>query len=101
MKTTLFALYFLCATAAFGQAASALSSVPQPLVMSDHPQRAEEHSMRPFDNLRGESNYSYAQGEQPLSDFGTGKVEVPLGDVARAYRKEKANKKAGTAVFTN
>ncbi len=101
MKTTICALCFLCATAAFGQSASVLSNNPQPLVLTDHPQRAEEHSMRPFDNLRGESNYSYAQGEQPLSDFGTGKVEVPLGDVARAYRKEKANKKAGATVVTN
>ena len=76
MKTTLCALCFLCATAAFGQSASVLSNVPQPMVMPDHVQRAEEHGMRPFDNLRGESNYSYAQGEQPLTDFGTGKVEA-------------------------
>jgi hypothetical protein len=100
MKTTLFALCFLCATAAFGQSASVLSNNPSPIVVADHPEHAAQHSMRPDDNLRGDSLYSYAQGEQPLSDFGTGKVEIPLGDVARALRKAHAQDRKATRVFT-
>lgn len=33
--------------------------------------------------------YGYAQGEQPLWEFGPVSQPVPLGDIARAYRKEK------------
>jgi len=49
-------------------------------------------------SLLGESAYSFAKGEQPLSEFGSDRrYEAPLGDVARAYRKthtfdKKANK---------
>jgi hypothetical protein len=56
--------------------------------------------MRQDDNLRGDSLYSYAKGEQPLSDFGSGKVEISLGDVARAYRKEHAQERKAVKVFT-
>jgi hypothetical protein len=103
MKTTLLAFCVLCATAALGQTASVLTNTPSPMVMMDHTQRAEEHSMRPLDNLRGDSAYSYAQGEQPLTDFGTGKQEIPLGDVARAYRRQKAlaSDKKAAVVSTN
>jgi hypothetical protein len=34
------------------------------------------------------SAYTYAQGERPLWEFGSSdKREIPLGDIARAYRK--------------
>jgi hypothetical protein len=97
MKTTIFALCFLCATAAFGQVdLSALSNVPAPVVIPDHPQHASQHAMADESNLLGSSAYSYGQGEQPLWEFGSGpRYEAPLGDVARAYRKTHAfNKKA-------
>ncbi|MGA6983965.1 MAG: hypothetical protein WCC95_22930 [Candidatus Sulfotelmatobacter sp.] len=100
MKITLVALCFLCATAAFGQSAGVLSSNPSPISIVDHPEHASQHFMRQDDNLRGDSLYSYAKGEQPLSDFGSGKVEIPLGDVARAYRKEHAQERKAVKVFT-
>ncbi len=34
--------------------------------------------------------YTYAKGEVPLAEVGTLPRPVPLGDVARAYRKEHA-----------
>jgi hypothetical protein len=101
MKITLFALCFLCASAAFGQTASVLSSNVNPTTIQDHQARATEHAMRPEDNLRGDSAYSYGKGEQPLTDFGTGKVEIPLGDVARALRKTQAANRKATKVATN
>jgi hypothetical protein len=93
MKTTIFALSFLCflcATTAFGQSAPVLPNYPQPIQMSDHPQHATEHAMATESSLLGTSAYGYAQGEQPLAQFGTLKQETPLGDIARAYRKDRA-----------
>jgi len=93
VKTAICALCFLgffCATAAFAQTAAVLTNTPQPLQMSDHVQRASEHSMGQESSLLGTSSYTYATGEQPLADLGTIPYETPLGDIARAYRKEHA-----------
>jgi hypothetical protein len=90
MKTTIFALCFLGATACFGQASASVSSTPQPMQISDHVQHATEHAMGQESSLLGSSAYTYAQGERPLWEFGTDKHETPLGDVARAFRKEHA-----------
>jgi hypothetical protein len=90
MKTTIFALCFLCATAAFGQNAPVLSNNPQLTEVPDHPQHASQHAMGQESSLLGTSSYTYAQGERPLWEFGTDKHETPLGDIARAYRKERA-----------
>src|ERR1700722_4442819 len=92
MKTTIFALFFLCASAAaFGQTASVQSNNPQPISMpDDRAQHASQHDMAQESNLFNAPAYSYAQGEQPLWQFVTLKRETPLGDIARAYRKEHA-----------
>jgi hypothetical protein len=90
MKTTIVALCFLCASAAFAQNAPVLPNTPQPLQMSDHPQHASEHAMAQESSLLSCSAYSYAQGERPLSEFGGNlKQETPLGDIARAFRKDR------------
>ena len=91
MKTTIFAFCFLCflgATAASGQSASVLSSYAQPVVLPEHPLHASEHAMGTETSLLGTSSYGYAKGEVPLAELGTLPYETPLGDVARAYRKE-------------
>ncbi len=44
-------------------------------------------------------NYSYAKGEQPLWEFGPVSQPVPLGDVARANRKDKVAVKKAEVVF--
>ena len=100
MKTTIFALCFLCATAAaFGQTASVLSNTAQPLSMPEHIQQASQHAMAPESSLLGASAYSYAQGEQPVVDFGTLRRETPLGDIARAYRKQHSGVPKAVKVF--
>jgi hypothetical protein len=87
MKTTIFAICFIGATAAFGQTASVLPNNPAPFVIPDHPLHASEHAMATESNLLGCSAYSYAQGERPLWEFGSDKPqEISLGEVARAYR---------------
>jgi hypothetical protein len=93
MKTTLFALCFLCATAAFGQNAPVASSNPAPTEFFEHVQHASPHGMGTESTLLNDSVYSYAAGERPLSDFATNAVsndDRPLGDIARELRKKHA-----------
>jgi hypothetical protein len=90
MKTIFCTLFLLCAPAAFSQTAATLSSVPAPLEMSDHTQHASPHALAQETSLLSTSVYSYAKGEQPLVDVGSLDRETPLGDVARAYKKQRA-----------
>jgi hypothetical protein len=100
MRTTLVALCFLCATAAFGQSVAVLSSTAQPLQMQDHPQHASEHAMARESSLfNTNSSYSYAQGEVPLADLASPSYHTPLGDVARANRKEHSTAAKATKVL--
>lgn len=89
MKTAMFALCFLCATACFGQVAGSISSTAQPTYVPDHPQHASQHALAQESSLLDSNTYSYAQGERPLSEFVSAPArETPLGDIARAYKKE-------------
>ncbi|MFY9742343.1 MAG: hypothetical protein WA252_16360 [Candidatus Sulfotelmatobacter sp.] len=90
MKTAFCTVFFLCATAAFAQTAVVLSNNPQPMIMADHAQHATQHALATETSLLDTSVYSYAKGEVPLSDLGSIQYETPLGDVARAFRKEHA-----------
>jgi hypothetical protein len=99
MKLTFVLLYLLCASAAFGQAVLAQPSYTQPLVMVDHPQHASQHELAQPQDLLEHSGYTYAKGELPLSDFGHPSEQEPLGDFARAYRKEHASVKKAEFVF--
>jgi hypothetical protein len=96
MKTTfvVLAMFVLCSAAAFGQ----ISANVSPLRMGENNQHADFRPMANEQSLLG-GGYSYAQGERPLWEFGPVSEPVPLGDVARAYRKEKlAVKKAEIVV---
>jgi hypothetical protein len=103
MKTTIVVLCFLCATAAFAQSAPILSNTPAPVVMYEHPQRAAEHAMATETSLISSylSPYSYAQGEVPLAELGSLAYQTPLGDVARAYRKEHVDAPKAAKVSEN
>ena len=100
MKITLFALFFLVAATAFGQMPGAISSDPQPLQFPDHPQHADQHPMAIEQSLLGGGSVTYAQGERPLWEFGSMlPPPTPLGDVARAFRKDKLTVKKAEKVF--
>ena len=101
MKITLIVMCLLCfcASAAMGQAVGALSSQAQPVRLADHPQHASQHDLATPQNILQDGAYSYAHGEVPLSELGTITPEVPLGDVARAYRKEHALAPKAEIVF--
>jgi hypothetical protein len=102
MKTTLIVLFILCAAAALGQTAGSISGQAQMMQIADHPQHASQHALaqeQPIVGGSGVDTYSFAQGERPLWEFGPVSQEPSLGDVARAYRKEKvAAKKAAIVV---
>ena len=101
MKTTLFVLFIFCSAAAFGQLAPVLPNQPAPVVLAEHPQHASPHDMAPEQPLVGgmTNTYTYAQGEQPLWEFGPAPETAPLGDIARAYRKEKLTAKKAVFIF--
>lgn len=100
MKTTLLILLIFCTVAAFGQSAPVLSNVPAPTHFYENPAHAEPHAMAQEHSLVGSPDaYDYAQGEQPLWQFGPVSQATPLGDVARAYRKEKDVTKKATVVL--
>jgi hypothetical protein len=100
MKTVLLGIMILCAAAAFGQAGS-ISNQAIPIQIADHPQHASFSSMACEHPLVGGAadTYTYAQGERPLWEFGPVSEPTPLGDVARAYRKEKLAAKKAEVVF--
>lgn len=99
MKTTfvIVAMFVLSSAAAFGQISGSATSVQQ-LQMSESPQHADYRPMGTEQSLIG-GNVTYAHGERPLWEFGPVSQPVPLGDVARAYRKEKETAKKAEIVF--
>ena len=99
MKTTIIVLCLLSASGAFAQSASVLSGAAVPIVMVEHPQHAAEHAMAQETSLLSTSSYSYAKGEVPLAELGSLPYEIPLGDVARAYRREHIDAPKATKVL--
>jgi hypothetical protein len=105
MKITMIVLFILLAGlwtgSAFGQTGvSTLSNQPQVIQSASHPQHAEMHSMAIETPLVGGGGYTYAQGERPLWEFGpVSEPPTPLGDVARAYRREKQSARKAEIVL--
>jgi hypothetical protein len=102
MKTTVFALCFLCATGALGQSVgNVLSNEPQVIEPVSHPQHASQHPMATEQNLLETSGFTYEKGERPLWEFATVSTPVPLGDTARMFRKEHATAKKAQLVLND
>lgn len=100
MKTTLCLIFLLCATAAFAQSAPVLSNQASIIQIPDHVQHASQHDLAQSESLLEQSAYTYAQGERPLWEFGpVGPPPVPLGDLARAARKEHAHDKKAQIIW--
>ncbi|HTS34574.1 MAG TPA: hypothetical protein VMH04_02815 [Candidatus Solibacter sp.] len=99
MKTIFVVLLMLCTASCFAQYGS-ISAQAQPIAIPDHPQHADIHEMAQERPIVGGGTYVVAQGERPLYEFGpVGPPPTPLGDVARAYRKEKQATKKAEIVF--
>ena len=98
MTTTLLVLFILCA-AAFAQNGGVISNQAQIMQFPEHPQHAELHAMAREQSLVGGSSYSIEHGEVPLWEFGPVSEKPSLGDVARAFRKEKQTAKKAAVVL--
>jgi hypothetical protein len=91
MKTLLFAFCILCASVVWGQttlSAPALSAEPQPLQFRDHPEHADQLGMAREQRIMERSLNISAHGTRPLWEFAPVSQEIPLGDIARAFRQE-------------
>lgn len=102
MKTTLFAMFVLCASAAFGQSGAAgyVSSEPQVLQFPSHNLHASQRSMQPEQSLLITSTNASGRGERPLWEVGAKPpAEIPLGDVARRLRNQHATARKATKVL--
>jgi len=98
-KTTILALCFLCATAAFGQIS--LSSEAHPTEFSSHQEHASQPGMARSQNVMEQSTSFHGQGQRPLWEVQPAARTIPLGDIARAVRKEHAAAKKSTIVWEN
>jgi len=100
MKTLLLAFCVLGATAAFAQSAPVLSNEPFIMQMPEHVQHASQHEMASSQSLLQSGAYTIETGERPLWEFGpVSAPPTPLGDIARAYRKEHEFAKRAEFVF--
>jgi len=91
MKTLLCAFFLVWGTAAFGQAAGALSAEQVMLTLPSHPHHADYTALGTEQSLSEKSTYTIAKGERPLWEVSLpAHYEVPLGDIARAFREEHA-----------
>ena len=89
MKLFLSALFLVCATAAFGQNAPVLQNQVNMVSIPDHVEHASQHELATSQDLLEHSGISSAHGERPLWEFGpVGPPPTPLGDIARANRKD-------------
>ena len=101
MKTALLVTLVLCASAAFGQAAS-VSNQPLVYAFESHPGHAVRTPMAAEQRLNGGETYVIAQGERPLWEVAAPPVqEVPLGDSARQLREEHLTGKKAVKCWSN
>jgi len=99
MKAILIVISVLWAATAAAQTGSVLYAQPTMLQIPDHPQHASMHAMGTEQPIVGGGTYTVMHGERPLWEFGPVTEEPSLGDVARAYRKEKLTAKKAEIIF--
>jgi hypothetical protein len=100
----IFVVLLLSTTAALGQATAgvtAFSNEPVAIMMQTHERHASQQSMSREQNLLGSSSFSYGKGERPLWEVAPNSNPVPLGDVARALRKQHETAKKAEIVWQN
>jgi len=95
-----------CAVGAFGQVnmGSAMSAPEEGFQMPDHPQVAANLGMGLERDLMGRSQSISDRGEMPLweaMEMMPPRLVTPLGDSARALRKEHAMAPKAVIVWTN
>lgn len=103
MKATLFVLFLVCASAAFGQStgAAVLNNEPVVIRIPSHPAHASQNLLAREESVLFTSSNTSAHGERPLWEVAkpAAEVEVPLGDVARMLREQHATVKKAVKVL--
>lgn len=82
---------FVSALLSQGQVGGSVAQAPingPSYTPQSNPQHASQHDMATEQSLYGTNNVTTAHGERPLWEFGSDRVERPLGDVAREYRQQ-------------
>jgi len=101
MKNLVF-LFVVCSVGAVGQVSGGtMNSQAHALVMSGNPQHASQTAMSAEQSLIGHSTTFSAHGERPLWEVMPEAPVVPLGDSARALKKEHAAAKKAVIVWSN
>jgi len=102
MKTMLIVWCLGFASLAFGQSAGT-PAVSSTVYFAEHAQRAAPQHLAREQNLVESFDSVYIEhGEMPLADVPLPPVhEVPLGDIARALKKEHATVKKAVVVLEN
>jgi hypothetical protein len=102
---TLFFLFVVCVFCAVGAVAQVsggtMNAQPQALVMPGHPMRATQTVLPAGQSLMERSGSTSAHGQRPLWEVMPEAQGVPLGDTARAWRKEHATAKKAATVWSN
>jgi len=101
MRATILLFCLLCAAAAFGQLGQyggGYTPIQSSFHIPDSSIRALSQPMSVEQNLLGNNALTSAQGEMPLWEAPQ-PHEVPLGDIARALRKEHATAKKARLVL--
>jgi len=101
MKTTLFLLCLLFASAAFGQSYLSPANLSTNVQMISHQQRAIQQPMAQDQDIRESSGFTYARGERPMWEVMPLPQVQPLGDAARELRKEHEAVRKAVKVFEN
>lgn len=104
MKNLVFLLvvWVFCAVGAVAQVSGGtMSSQAHALVMSGNPEHASQTAMATEHSLMENSGTTSAHGERPLWEVMPEAPVVPLGDSARALRKEHAAAKKAVKVWSN
>jgi len=107
MKSLLFVSVVVCAFCAVnaaGQSGATLSAQPQVLHVPDHPEHASRQAMEQGINLMERSGSVSDQGEMPLWEAMQAMPAAPvtpLGDAARALRKEHDGTKKAVVIWSN
>lgn len=96
-------ILFLCSMSHAQSVGGIGSSIQAPYTntvqMQDHPAHADQGSLRTEVSLLGSNGVTTAHGERPLTDFPSDRIEVSLGDVARAYRQEHAKAEKASRIW--
>jgi hypothetical protein len=81
--------------------ASLANSQPQMLVLADNPQHASQAPMAVEHDLLEHGGSTSAQGERPLWEVMPEVPRIPLGDIAREFKKEHEAARKAALIWVN